>query len=214
MPLSPKILLHRQKRGVLILRELKKLFPDAKIALIYKNHWELLVAVILSAQCTDKMVNRVTPALFKKYTTLDAYVHADSQEFEKIVFKTGFYRNKTKNILGAARVVQKNFNGKIPRTMPEMLTIPGVARKTANVVLGNAYGIVAGIAVDTHVRRLSQVLGLTTHHDPNKIEQDLMQIFPQKEWFALTYRLIEYGRTYCSARKHDHAQCPLSMTVR
>lgn len=214
MPLSPKILLHRQKCGVLILRELKKLFPDAKIALTYKNQWELLVAVILSAQCTDKMVNRVTPALFKKYPTLDDYVHADSQEFEKMVFKTGFYRNKTKNILGAARVVQKNFSGKIPRTMPEMLTIPGVARKTANVVLGNAYGIVEGIAVDTHVRRLSQVLGLTTHHDPNKIEQDLMQIFPQKEWFALTYRLIEYGRKYCSARKHDHAQCPLSMTVR
>lgn len=211
--LLPATLKKQRKRGVIILKTLKKLFPAARIALTYGNHWELLVAVILSAQCTDKMVNRVTPALFQKYRTLDAYVDANSHEFEKMVFKTGFYRNKTKNILAAARVVKENFNGEIPRTMAEMLTIPGVARKTANVVLGNAYGIVEGIAVDTHVRRLSRVLGLTTQNDPNKIEQDLMGIFPKKEWFALTYRLIEYGRQYCPARKHAHATCPLSKVL-
>lgn len=211
--LSLKILAERQKRGVVILKILKKLFPDARIFLTYGNHWELLVAVILSAQCTDKMVNQVTPALFQKYRTLEDYVKAKPREFEKMVFKTGFYRNKTKNILAAARVVTEKFHGKIPRTMAGMLIIPGVARKTANVVLGNAYGIVEGIAVDTHVRRLSQKLELTTENDPNKIEQDLMQIFPKKEWFALTYRLIEYGRKYCSAKKHNHTACPLSIAL-
>lgn len=209
----PATLKKRQKRGTIILKILKKLFPAARIALQYENNWELLVAVILSAQCTDKMVNRVTPALFQTYRTLDDYVHADPREFEKMVFKTGFYRNKTKNILAAARIVKKNFKGEIPRTMSKILTIPGVARKTANVVLGNAYGIVEGIAVDTHVRRLSRVLELTTQNDPNKIEQDLMRIFPKKEWFALTYRLIEYGRKYCPAKKHDHAACPLSTVL-
>ncbi len=192
-----------------ILTKLKKLFPHADMMLHFSNHWELMVAVQLSAQCTDKKVNEITPKLFARYKTLDEYVHADPREFEKLIFQSGFYRNKTKNILAAAKMVQETFHGKLPKTMKEMLTIPGVARKTANVVLGNAYGVTEGIAVDTHVKRLSHVLGLSDETDPNKIEKDLMEVFPKKEWFHTTYLLIEYGRKYCTARRHDHAQCPL-----
>lgn len=200
----------QKKKAAKIIAALKKLFPKARIALNFSNYWELLVAVELSAQCTDKKVNEVTEKLFKKYRTLDDYVAAKPKEFEQDIRSTGFYRNKTKNILAAARMVKEKFNGKIPRTMKEILTIPGVARKTANVVLGNAYGVVEGIAVDTHVRRLSKLLGLTNHTDPVKIEGDLMQIIPKKEWFHFTYRLIEYGRKYCPARPHNHASCPLA----
>lgn len=192
-----------------ILRKLKRLFPDAKMFLRYCNNWELLVAVELSAQCTDKKVNEITPALFKKYPTLEDYVSADPAEFERMIFQSGFYRNKTKNILAAAKMVKEVFHGKIPKTMKEILMIPGVARKTANVVLGNAYGISEGIAVDTHVKRLAHVLGLSNEKDPDKIERDLMRLFPQKEWIRLTYLLIEYGRIYCPAKKHDHEKCPL-----
>lgn len=196
-------------------RKLKKLFPHAKCALDFSNDWQLMVAVQLSAQCTDKMVNRVTPALFKKYKTLEDYCKASAsrrtvQEFEQDIFKTGFYRNKTKNILAAAKMVKEKFHGKIPTTMAEILEIPGVARKTANVVLGNAHGVVEGIAVDTHVIRLSHLLGLSDEKMPEKIERDLMKIIPRKDWFIATYRIINYGRTYCSARKHDHAKCPLA----
>jgi endonuclease III len=197
----------------IILRELKKLFPKAEIALTYSNNWELMVAVQLSAQCTDKRVNIVTPVLFKKYPRLIDYCDADPAEFEKDIHSTGFFRNKTKNILAAAKMVKEKFGGEIPRTMEEILTIPGVARKTANVVLGNAYGVVDGIAVDTHVMRLAQKLGLTKHTDPVRIERDLMAAIPKKEWFAFTYRLIDYGRTYCVARPHDHANCPLTVAL-
>lgn len=200
----------RKVRVTKIVRTLKQLFPHAKIVLKYGNNWELLVAVQLSAQCTDKKVNEVTEKLFKKYRTVDDYVKADPREFEKDIHSTGFYRNKTKNILAAAKMVKQKFGGKIPRTMEEILTLPGVARKSANVILGNAYGVVEGIAVDTHVRRLSKLLGLTTHDDPVKIEKDLMVILPKKEWFDFTYRLIDYGRKYCPARPHDHAKCPLA----
>lgn len=175
----------------------------------FSNNWELLVAVELSAQCTDKKVNEITPALFQKYPTLEDYVRADPAEFERIIFQSGFYRNKTKNILAAAKMVKDVFHGTIPRTMEELLMIPGVARKTANVVLGNAYGISEGIAVDTHVKRLAHVLGLSNEKYPDRIEQDLMKLFPRKDWFRLTYLLIEYGRKYCPAKKHDHAKCPL-----
>ena len=191
-------------------KELKRLFPHAKIVLKYNNNWELLVAVELSAQCTDKMVNIVTERLFKKYKTLDDYLRANKFEFEQDIRSTGFYRNKTKNILAATKMVKEKYGGKLPRTMEEILKIPGVARKTANVVLGNAYGVVEGIAVDTHVRRLSRLLGLTKENDPVKIERDLMQIFPKSEWFGITYRLIDYGRKYCPARSHAHDKCPLS----
>jgi endonuclease III len=192
----------RKQRATQILKKLKKLFPKAAIVLNYSNSWELLVAVILSAQCTDKKVNEVTSSLFKKYKTLNDYVKASQKEFEQDVKPTGFYRNKTKNILGAAYIVQKRFGGNVPDTMEEILRLPGVARKTANVVLGNAYGVVEGIAVDTHVMRLSQKLGLTNYKDPVKIEKDLMELFPKKDWFFLTYGLIEYGRHVCPARKH------------
>ena len=199
----------RIKRARVVLRKLKKLFPEAGMMLRFTNNWELLVAVELSAQCTDKKVDEITPALFKKYPTLLDYVHAIPSEFEQMIFQSGFYRNKTKNILAAAKMVHETFHGELPRTMKEMLTIPGVARKTANVVLGNAYGIVEGIAVDTHVKRLSHLLGLSDENNPNNIEKDLMEIFPKKEWFHVTYLLIEYGRKYCTARKHDHTVCPL-----
>ncbi len=198
-----------RKRAQDIYRALSKLFPKAGMVLKYSNNWELLVAVILSAQCTDKKVNEVTARLFKKYPKLEDYVRVNQKSFEKDIFSTGFYRNKTKNILAAAKMVQKRFGGKIPCTMSEMLIIPGVARKTANVVLGNAYGIVEGIAVDTHVKRLANRLGLSKHHDPRKIEQDLMAILPKSQWFKLTYLLIEYGRKYCTAKKHAHSACPL-----
>ncbi|KKW17044.1 MAG: Endonuclease III [Parcubacteria group bacterium GW2011_GWA1_50_14] len=200
----------RKKKVARIVRELKKLFPRAKIVLRYSNNWELLVAVQLSAQCTDKMVNRVTEKLFKKYRKLGDYAHANPREFEKDIRSTGFYRNKAKNILASAKMIEGKFRGKVPRTMEEILTLPGVARKTANVVLGNAYGVVEGIAVDTHVKRLARVLGLSAEKTPEKIERDLMAIIPKKEWFAFTYRLIEYGRKYCVARPHDHVKCPLS----
>jgi len=208
--INSAVLRQRKNKAAKIVKALKKLLPDAKIALKYSNNWELLVAVQLSAQCTDKKVNEVTPRLFKKYRTLNDYVKARQGEFMAYVRPTGFYRNKTKNILAAAKMVRKKFNGKIPKTMKEMLILPGVARKTANVVLGNAYGLVDGIAVDTHVIRLSQLLGLTYEKDPVKIERDLMAILPKKEWFDFTYRIIDYGRKYCPARPHNHAVCPLN----
>lgn len=197
----------------IVLAELKRLFPDAHIALRYSNNWELLVAVQLSAQCTDKKVNEVTPMLFKKYRTLDDYIHADPRVFEQDIHATGFFRQKTKHILAAAKIIKKQHNGRVPRTMEEILALPGVARKTANVVLGNAYGVVEGIAVDTHVRRLARLLGFTKHMDPQKIEKDLMKIIPRAEWFDFTYRLIEYGRKYCTGRKHDHGVCPLTLVM-
>lgn len=194
----------RKVRARKISAALKRLFPDAHIALKHRTPWELLVAVILSAQCMDKKVNEVTERLFKKYKNLDAYVRADLREFEKDIKSTGFYRAKTKNVLAAAKIVQEKFRGKVPNTMKEILTLPGVARKTANVVLGNAYGVVEGIAVDTHVARLAQKLGLTDEKDPVKIEKDLMQLFPKSEWFPITYRLINYGREICVRRKHPN----------
>ncbi len=200
----------QKKRARIIVRTLKKLFPKAKIVLNSSNNLELLVSVVLSAQCTDRKVNEVTAKLFKKYRTLDDYVKADPREFENDIRSTGFFRNKTKNILAAAKLIKEKFGGEVPRTMEELLKIPGVARKTANIVLGNAFGIVEGIAVDTHVRRLSIKLGLTEYTDPEKIEQDLMKLLPKKEWFDFTYRMIEYGRKICPARKHNCTQHPLT----
>ncbi|NTV22174.1 MAG: endonuclease III [Candidatus Yonathbacteria bacterium] len=202
----------RKKRSQDIFSHLKTLIPreEATIALRYHNPWELLVAVILSAQCTDKKVNEVTMTLFKKYPTLDSYVHANPRIFEQDIFSTGFYRNKTKHILASAGIVHEQFLGEVPRTMKEMLTLPGVSRKTANVVLGNAYGVIDGIAVDTHVRRLARLWRLTNEWDPKKIEQDLMEIISKKDWLHATYYMIEYGRRYCPATKRDHSACPLS----
>ncbi|OGF66604.1 endonuclease III [Candidatus Giovannonibacteria bacterium RIFCSPHIGHO2_01_FULL_48_47] len=200
----------RQRVARKIVAELKKLFPHAKIVLNYSSNWELLAAVILSAQCTDKKVNEVTEKLFKKYKRLEDYVKADIREFEKDIRPTGFYRAKAKNILTSARIIKEKFGGKIPKTMEEILTLPGVARKTANIVLGNAYGIVEGIAVDTHVRRLSRAWGLTDENDPVKIERDLMRLIPKKDWFKFTYMAIDYGRKFCPARPHAHNLCPIT----
>ncbi len=197
-------------RAVEIQGILKKLFPDAGIMLRFRTPWECMVAVQLSAQCTDKKVNEITPRLFKKYPKLADYIHADSKEFERDIFQSGFYRNKTKNILAAARMIQEKWGGKLPHTMAEMLTIPGVARKTANVVLGSVYGVVEGIAVDTHVFRLARQWGLSEGKNPVQVERDLMKIFPEKDWFTLTYRMIEYGRKYSPARKRDHSDEPLA----
>lgn len=193
-----------------ILVVLKQLFPTVGMALNYSNNFELLVSVILSAQCTDKRVNEVTKSLFKKYRTLKDYVEADLLEFEKDIKSTGFYRNKAKNILATAKILNDEYGGKLPKTMEEMLELPGVARKTANVVLGNAYGVVVGIAVDTHVRRFVIRFDLSDYKDPIKIERDLMEIVPKKDWFLLTYYLIEYGREVCPARKHDCSNHPLT----
>jgi len=198
-----------KKRAAAILKILKKLFPTTRVALNWSNEWELLVAVVLSAQCTDKKVNEVTEKLFQKYRTLDDYADANPKEFEKDIHSTGFYRTKTKNILAAAKMIREIFHGHVPKTMAEIITVPGVARKTGNIVLHNAHGVVDGIAVDTHVMRLSQRLGLTKHKDPVKIERDLMEILPHKEWAEFNYRLVDYGRKYCPAKPHDHAKCPL-----
>lgn len=199
----------RRARGRKILTTLKTIFPDAGMMLRYGNRWELLVAVMLSAQCTDKKVNEVTPALFARYRTIEDYASANQRELEHLIYSTGFYRNKARHIIEAARVVRDRFGGEIPKTMEEMLEIPGVARKTANVVLGNAWGVVEGIAVDTHVQRLARVLGLSDEIHPSKIEQDLMEVFPKKDWFKATYLLIAYGRRFCPARRHDTTKCPL-----
>ena len=207
-------MLTQKKRVQIVLSELKKLFPHAKMVLNYSNNWELLVSVILSAQCTDKMVNKVTAKLFKKYKTLDDYVRASQIEFENDIHSTGFYHNKAKNILATAKIIKEHFSGKIPSTMKELITLKGVARKTANVVLGNAYGIVEGIAVDTHVIRLTKLWGLTNYTDPVKIEQDLMRLLPKKERFTFTYRTIEYGRKYCIAKKHKHEECPITKLLK
>ncbi len=197
-----------RKKAASLVRELKQLLPKAKIVLNYGDSWELLVAVVLSAQTMDKKVNEVTARLFRKYKTLDDYLKAKPAEFANDIKQIGLYRGKAKNILATAKIVKVKYGGKIPRTMAELVELPGVGRKTANVILGNAYGIVDGIAVDTHVRRLSRLFGLTKHDDPVKIEKDLMTLLPKKEWFKFTYRMIDYGRKYCTARC-KHQRCPL-----
>ncbi len=199
----------RKMRAKHVLGKLKLLFPTAGMMLKYSNNWELMVAVQLSAQCTDKKVNQVTPRLFARYPRFEDYITADPKEFEQLIYQTGFFRNKTRNILAAANMLKEKFHSRLPKTMEEILELPGVARKTANVVLGNAYGLSFGIAVDTHVKRLSHVFGLSYEQNPVRIERDLMELFPKKEWFRVTYLFIEYGRVYCPARKHDHASCPL-----
>lgn len=202
-------LVARTARAAQIHAELTNLFPHAGMMLNFSNHWELVLAVSLSAQCTDKKVNEVTEKLFKKYPTLNDYLSADLKEFERDIFQTGFYHQKAKNALAAARVLHERFGGVVPNTMEELRELPGVGRKTANVVLGNAFGIAVGIAVDTHVARLARRFGLTKNSDPEKIEQDLMKIIPQKDWFRTTYLYIEYGRRYCIARPHAHENCPV-----
>ena len=199
-----------KERVLKIIELLEKDYPDAKTALHYTNPLEILVATILSAQATDKQVNKVTETLFKKYRTAQDYANADLNELELDVKSTGFYRNKAKNIKNTGKMLVEKFSSEVPDTMEEIMELPGVARKTANIVLSNAYGIVAGIAVDTHVRRLSKRLGLTENTDPNKIEADLMDIVPKGCWKRITDLLIFHGRNVCVARKPKCDVCSLN----
>ncbi len=192
-----------------LLRRLKKSYGDAECALTHKNAFELLVATILSAQCTDVRVNMVTPALFKNYPSPKALAAADPADIEDLVRTTGFFRNKTKNIIGMAQRLNEAYEGEVPKTMDDLLTLPGVARKTANVVLGVAYHLAHGVVVDTHVKRLSHRLGLTQHADPVKVERDLMAVLPRANWIQFSHLLIYHGRNTCVARKPKCETCPL-----
>jgi endonuclease-3 len=198
-----------RERAQKIVAELYRLYPDAKCSLDFTTPLELLVATILSAQCTDVLVNSVTPALFKKYRTAADYAEAPLEELEQDVRKTGFYRSKAKHLRDAGRVLVERYDGEVPRTMMELTTLPGVARKTANVVMGNAYGIVEGVVVDTHVGRLARRLGLTTSDDPVRVEQDLMARVPQNDWLPLSHMLIYHGRAVCQARRPLCEECTL-----
>jgi endonuclease-3 len=189
---------------------LKAAYPDARTELNWTNPLELLVATMLSAQTTDVRVNTVTPNLFAKYPTAAAYARADPAELEGVIRPTGFFRNKAKSLRGMARALVDDHGGEVPRTMPDLVALPGVGRKTANVVLGNAFSIDEGIVVDTHVRRLSNRLGFTTHEDPDKIERDLTQAVPREEWTIFSHLLILHGRNICRSRKPDCENCILN----
>jgi endonuclease III len=197
------------KRVAAILAKLEEAYPNANCELKHANAFQLLIATILSAQCTDVRVNQVTQELFKKYKSPQDFAVASPAELEKEIRPTGFFRNKTKSIMGASKGIIENFHGQVPRTMEEILTLPGVARKTANVVLGTAYGIASGVVVDTHVQRLSNRLDLTKNEDPKKIEQDLIAIIPQDRWIKFSHQLIWHGRRVCFARKPNCPQCNL-----
>jgi endonuclease-3 len=200
----------RAPRAETLLRRLPVAYPDARCALEHGNAYQLLVATILSAQCTDARVNLVTPAFFARYPTPEVLATADRSEVEEIIRSTGFFRNKTRSLVGMAQALVADHRGQVPRTMDELRVLPGVGRKTANVVLGNAYGINEGVTVDTHVMRLSRLLGLTRHDDPVKIEQDLMPLFPPEDWALLSHLLIFHGRQICVARRPHCSDCVLS----
>ncbi len=206
----PKTAAERKARVAEILVRLDHMFPNATCALHHSSPWELLVATILSAQCTDKRVNEVTPGLFAKYPTPQDFAAVRPEVLAQDIRSTGFFNNKAKSIVGAAKKVVGEFGGQIPRTMEEMLTIPGAARKTANVVLGTAYGIASGVVVDTHVQRIARRLDLTRHSDPAKIEQDLMKIIPREKWILFAHQIILHGRALCVARNPKCAECELN----
>jgi len=193
-----------------IIRRLQREYPDAQCALNHTNAYELLIATILSAQCTDERVNKVTANLFRKYRSPADFAAANQSELERDIHSTGFFRNKAKNIIAASRQIMERFGGRVPDKMEDLLSLPGVARKTANVVLGCAFGIADGIVVDTHVARLSQRLGLTKNNAPEKIERDLMQIIPKRHWVMFSHWLIHHGRKVCKARKPDCSNCVLA----
>ncbi len=205
----PRTGAERQERVRRILEILEKTYPNATTALHYRTPWELLVATILSAQCTDKRVNEVTPGLFAKYPTITDFANANQAELAMDIRSTGFFNNKSKALIGAAQKILRDFGGQVPRTMEEMLTIPGVARKTANVVLGSAYGIASGVVVDTHVQRVAARLDLTKESDPVKIERDLQKTIPKEKWIVFSHEMILHGRALCVARKPRCAECPL-----
>ena len=197
------------KRVAAILAKLDEAYPNATCELNHKNAFQLLIATILSAQCTDVRVNQVTETLFGKYPDAKAFAYATPSELEQEIRPTGFFRNKTKSIMGASKGILQNFGGEVPRAMEAILTLPGVARKTANVVLGTAYGIPSGIVVDTHVQRITKRLDLTRNEDPTKIEQDLMQVIPKDKWILFSHQIIWHGRRICQARKPKCMDCNL-----
>lgn len=190
-----------------IIRILRREYPRSRTALQFQYPLQILVATILAAQCTDERVNRITPDLFRKYPTAAALAAADRTELEAEIRPTGFFRNKAKSIIGAARKIVEDFDGQVPANMADLVTLPGVARKTANIVLSSGYGIAEGIAVDTHVKRLSGRLGLSRQHDPEKIEKDLLKLVPKKDWLDFNYMLVNHGRKTCQARKPRCPEC-------
>jgi len=205
-----EIYLEPKARALKVIELLEREHSDAKIALHYTNPLELLVATILSAQCTDERINMVTKALFKKYTKAEDYANADLKEVEQDIKSTGFYRNKAKNLKKCCQLLVEKYNSQVPKTMEELIELSGVARKTANIVLTNAFGVVEGVAVDTHVRRLAQRLGLSGNDDPDKIEKDLMRIIPKDKWMRITDLLIFHGRRVCTAKRPNCAACVLN----
>jgi endonuclease-3 len=207
---NPEIYLEPKARAAKIIGLLEKQYPKAEIALEYTNPLELLISTILSAQATDEQINAITPKLFKRFKTPEDFANADLKELEQYIKSSGFYHNKAKNIQNCCKTLVEKFHSKVPKTMEELLELPGVGRKTANIALANAYGIIAGIAVDTHVGRLAQRLGLSKKSDPNKIEQDLMQIVPKDQWMKITDLLIWHGRRVCTAKKPNCVGCVLN----
>jgi endonuclease-3 len=206
----PKTAAERKKRFAKILKHLDALYPEATCALHHKGAWQLLVATILSAQCTDKRVNQVTPGLFAKYPAIRDFAAVSQAELAADIRSTGFFNNKAKSIIGAAKKILADFGGQVPRNMEELLTVPGAARKTSNVVLGTAYGIASGVVVDTHVQRLAGRLELSQEKAPEKIERDLMALIPREKWILVSHQLILHGRGLCQARKPNCAACSIS----
>jgi endonuclease-3 len=206
----PKTAAERARRVKAILDGLERLYPSVTCALSHGGAWELLVATILSAQCTDKRVNQVTPGLFRKYPTIRDFAAVSQEELARDVHSTGFFNNKARALIGAARKILADFGGRVPRSMEELLTVPGAARKTANVVLGTAYGIASGVVVDTHVQRIAQRLDLTRNSDAGKIERDLMKAIPQDRWILFSHQIIHHGRALCTARKPKCAECGMN----
>jgi endonuclease-3 len=199
----------RKQRAAIVRKRLAKRYPRPESALTWSSPWELLVATALSAQCTDERVNMVTPTLFATWPDVDSMAEADPKAVEKVIYSTGFYKNKTKNLIHAARTIRDHFGGQVPRTMEELITLGGVARKTANIILSNAFGIHEGIAVDTHVKRISLRLGLTESTNPTRIERDLMPLFPQPSWGNINHCLVLFGREVCRARSPQCEVCEL-----
>jgi endonuclease III len=198
-----------EERSNVVIDTLSAAYPDAKVALVFSNPLECLVATILSAQCTDAKVNEVTATLFTKYRGPEDYLRVPEEELKQDIHPTGFFNQKATRIREACRMIVEGFGGEVPATMEELLTLPGVARKTANIVLGNGYGIVEGIAVDTHVRRLANRIGFSEQSDPDRVEQDLCRLIPRERWFPFTYVLIDHGRTLCTAKRPRCTECPI-----
>ena len=206
----PKTAAERAKRVQAILDALDRMYPGVTCALTHRDAWELLVATILSAQCTDKRVNEVTPGLFRKYPAIRDFAAVSQEELARDIRSTGFFNNKAKSVIGAARKILSDFDGRVPRTMEDLLTIPGAARKTANVVLGTAYGVASGVVVDTHVQRIAARLDLTRNSDPVKIERDLIEAIPPDRWILFSHQVIHHGRALCVARKPRCAECGMN----